>query len=164
MVCALTGGGITFCKFSLSQGFNSQNRLHVMNPHVFLLHLNTSASVWSCRSTSEDSYGMRLDRWRDHVLPIFSQPRLQFTKPVACDESSRVPAPFEYPCFVWSCHSTSEDSYGMRLDRWRDHVLQIFSQPRLQFTKPIARDESSRVPAPFEHLCFRLELPFHLRG
>ena len=109
MVSVLTGGGITFCKFSFSQSFNSQNRLHLLGPCVFLLHSNTSASVWSCRSTSADSY-------------------------------------------------------GMRLDRWRDHVLQIFSQPRLQFTKPIARDESSRVPAPFEQLCVRLELPFHLRG
>ena len=67
MVCALTGGGITFCQFLFSQGFNSQNPLQLLNPCAFLLHLNASAPVWSCLSATADSYGMRFDRWRDHV-------------------------------------------------------------------------------------------------
>ena len=39
MVWALTGGGIAFCQFSFSQGFNSQNRLHLLNPCALLPHI-----------------------------------------------------------------------------------------------------------------------------
>ena len=59
-----------------------------------------SASIWSCRSATADSYGMRFHRWRHHVLSMFVQPRFQFTKPIAAVESLCVPAPFQLLCVL----------------------------------------------------------------